>query len=357
MLPYYFLFILAASFALTRIRPVGPNIKTNHWSSSWWMMFVLLTLMIGLRHEVGGDWVSYLSHIEQITNEPFAVALRGKDPASSVLNWLGSHWGGVYLVNSVCGALFTWGLIVFCRAQPLPWLALLVAVPYLVMVVAMGYTRQGVAIGLAMLALVAIDKGKVMHFVAWIAVAALFHKSAVILVPLAILAGSKRKLWTLLWVGVAGTSLFFLLLQESLDFLAYGYLEQEYQSSGAGIRIAMNALPAVVFLMLRKRFLLAANQKKFWTWMAIGALGFVGLLYVSPSSTAVDRVALYWIPLQLFVLARLPIAMGHKLGGKNVWIRFVVAYSAAVQIVWLVFAETAFAWLPYKFYPWVAIWN
>jgi hypothetical protein len=215
----------------------------------------------------------------------------------------------------------------------------------------MGYTRQGVAIGFAMLALVALDKGRVMHFVAWIAVAALFHKSAVILVPLAIFAGTRGGLWTLTWVGVVGASLFVLLLQESVDFLAYAYIESNYQSSGAEIRIAMNALPAVMFLLLRKYFVLTANQYKFWSRMAIAALGFVGLLYVSPSSTAVDRVALYWIPLQLFVLSRLPIAMGHKLGGKRVWIGLVVAYSAAVQTVWLFFADTAFAWLPYQFYP------
>ncbi len=355
MLPYFFLFILAATFAFTQMRVRAPNIRADRWPNSWWLMFVVLTLMIGMRHEVGADWERYLFHIEEATNAPFEIALGGKDPASSVLNWFASYWGGVYLVNTVCGALFAWGLIVFCRAQPLPWLALVVAIPYLVLVVAMGYTRQGVAIGFAMMALVALDKGRVIHFVAWIAVAALFHKSAVILVPLAVLAGTRSGFWTFTWITVAGASLFFLLLQESLDFLTYAYIESNYQSSGAGIRVAMNALPAVLFLLLRKRFGLMANQDKFWSRMAIAALGFVGLLYVSPSSTAVDRVALYWIPLQLFVLSRLPIAMGRKFGGKRVWIGLVMAYSAAVQTVWLLSADTAFAWLPYQFYPLVLV--
>ena len=75
-----------------------------------------------------------------------------------MLNWLAARTElGPYFVNTVCAALFAWGLVVFCRAQPRPWLALVVAVPYLVTVVAMGYTRQGTAIGLAMLALPAGD--------------------------------------------------------------------------------------------------------------------------------------------------------------------------------------------------------
>ena len=99
------------------------------------------------------------------------------------------------------------------------------------------------------------------------------------------------------------------------------------------------------------------DERIFWTWMSLGALAFVGLLVVSPFSTAVDRVALHWIPLQLFVLSRLPDVLGRRNGKNAFWVRAVVAYSAAVLSVWLFFAKTAFAWQPYQFYPWVALWN
>jgi hypothetical protein len=57
----------------------------------------------------------------------------------------------------------------FCRTQPRPWLALTLAFPYLVVVVAMGYTRQGVAIGLEMLALLALERDRLLPFLGWIA--------------------------------------------------------------------------------------------------------------------------------------------------------------------------------------------
>ena len=91
--------------------------------------------------------------------------------------------------------------------------------------------------------------------------------------------------------------------------------------------------------------------------MAWGALAFVLLLVISPSSTAVDRVALYWIPLQLFVWARVPDALGHP-GAANAGLVYaVVGYSATVHFVWLFFAENANSWLPYQFYPWFWLWQ
>jgi hypothetical protein len=181
--------------------------------------------------------------------------------------------------------------------------------------------------------------------------AATFHKSAVIIIPLALMGGAKNRLWTVLWVTVAGLVFYALFLQESVDALYENYVVAEYQSSGAAIRLAMNAVPAVLFLLFRQRFAMPKNERTFWTWMSLGALGLAGILVVSPSSTAVDRVALYWIPLQLFVLSRLPDAMSRHRAGSTIWIFLVVVYSAFVLFVWLFFASHAFAWLPYQFYP------
>lgn len=356
MLPYWFLFFLAAWRATTRLQSVPA--PAARWPDWWRVMFVVLVLMIGLRHEVGGDWATYAEQIRQASYDSLQQVVTQGDLAYSFLNWVAARAAlGPYFVNTVCAALFAWGLVAFCRAQPRPWLALVVAVPYLVTVVAMGYTRQGTAIGLAMLGLVALADRKTLRFVAYMALAAAFHKSAVILMPLAVLAGTRHRVWTVLLAGLSSLLFYVLLLQDSVDSLNVNYIGAQYESSGAAIRVAMNAVPAVLFLWFRRRFVMPQADRTFWTWMSLGALGFVGLLLVSPSSTAVDRVALYWIPLQLFVLSRLPNALGSPNGRNDALVRWVVAYSAAVLFVWLVFAQTAFAWLPYQFYPWVLLWD
>jgi hypothetical protein len=358
MWPYWLLFLVPAFQAVARLRQVVLPSDSGRWPNSWRLVFVLLSLMIGLRHEVGGDWFPYLDHVTGATSEMLEEAFVRGDPAYSMLNWIAAQSGlGLYLVNSVCGMLFTWGLFAFCRNQPRPWLAVVVAVPYLITVVAMGYSRQGVAIGLAMLGLVALANKNVLKFVLWVGLASMFHKSAILLLPLAVLAGTRRWFLTVFWVVLSTALLFRLLLQEALDGLVAGYVDAQYESTGAAIRVAMNALPAAIFLLLQKRFALPPVQRTFWTWMALAALAFVGLLYVSPSSTAVDRLALYWIPLQLFVWSRLPDAIGRPGGDNAFWVYLVVGYSATVYFVWLTFATHSYLWLPYQFYPWVWLWR
>jgi hypothetical protein len=356
MLPYWMLFLLPTLLAFTRLRSVRTH--DTRWSGYWRVAFILLVLVIGQRHEVGADWANYQENLRLAWYFSLEEAAMHGDPAYNLLNWLAARMDlGVYFVNTVCAVLFAWGLVVFCQAQSRPWLALVIAMPYLVTVVAMGYTRQGVAIGLVMLGLVALSERKLPRFIVFVALAATFHKSAVILMPLAVLAGSRHRLWTALWVALATLLFYFLLLQESVEALNENYIEAAYESAGAAIRVAMNVLPAVLFLLFRRRFALLPADRIFWTWMSLGALAFVGLLMVSPSSTAVDRVALYWIPLQLTVLSSLPDALGQQNGQNALWVAIVVGYSAAVLFVWLSFAVMSFAWLPYQFYPWILLWQ
>jgi hypothetical protein len=296
--------------------------------------------------------------MERMAQIPFTDVFEKGDPAYGVLEWIGANvGGGIYFVNTVCAGFFTWGMVAFCRVQPRPGLALVVAIPYLVIVVAMGYSRQGVAIGIAMLALVALGRGRIWGFMLWMGLAATFHKSAVILLPLAAFAGTRQLVYIFLGVPVIGVILFILLSQESVDSLVFNYIGSEMESGGAAIRIAMNVVPAVLFLTFRKRFQLPPNQRSFWTWMSWSALLFVVLLEISPSSTAVDRIALYWIPLQLFVLSHLPNVLGRRRGKNAVWGYAVVAYSAAVLFIWLTYGNMASLWLPYQFYPWVWFWQ
>lgn len=358
MTVYWLLLLVPWLAAIGRPRLYSNSLAESSWRLSFQLYFVMLLLLMGWRHQVGGDWGHYLPMIDAALHQSFDEAMgQNGDMAYKALTWLSAHAGaGIYGVNLVCALVFAFGLMVFCHNSPRPWLSLAVAVPYLVIVVAMGYTRQGVAIGLAMIGLVALDKGGMAKFVIWVVLGALFHKTALILIPMAIFAGRKN------WVALAGVLLtavllFFLLLSEYVDNLVAGYITDQYSSSGAAIRIAMNAVPAVVFLVFRQRFDLLDAQRKFWTWMSFGGLAFIGLLAVSPSSTAVDRVALYWIPLQLYVWSRWPAAMARTHNAQLPWVVGVLLYSLAVQFVWLFYADHSHLWVPYQFYPWVWIWQ
>jgi len=141
MLPYWLLLLIPAWRALA-----APK---ERWSDPISVaIWLVLTLVIGLRHEVGGDWETYLENLDLVRDEPFSNISLIRDPAYVLLNWVSWKLGAViYGVNLVCACIFSFGLVLFCRAQPRPWLALCLSIPYLVIVVAMGYTRQAVSIG------------------------------------------------------------------------------------------------------------------------------------------------------------------------------------------------------------------
>ena len=347
MLPYWLMFLVPALAVLMPWR-----LPERQSRCAWLVVGSAFALMMGLRDEVGGDWGTYLPIFHDTALGTFGEAIGRGDPGYHGLNWLVERGGGdIYIVNLLCAAVTMWGTVVFCRRQPNPWLALLVAVPYMLVVVGMGYTRQAVALGFALLGLAALGDGRVRTFVIWVAIGALFHKSAVLLLPIAALAASRNRWLTALLVGVSTTLLYYLLLADSSEQLWINYVEAQYQSQGGLIRVVMNVVPAVLLIVFRERLAPDPQVRKLWLWIALFALACLPL--VGLASTAVDRVALYLIPLQLFVFAQLP-RLAHNARARSLVVTGVVAYYAAVQFVWLNFAAHAFAWVPYRIMP---LWN
>ncbi len=310
---------------------------------------VLVCLAIGLRYEVGADWKTYKFLFSLAGYVDLGRALRIGDPGYQFLNWWVQRLGGeMWEVNLVCGLIFAWGLYRFARAQPDPWLAFVIAVPYLIVVVAMGYTRQAVAIGILMAGLATIERGaSVYRFAFYVAAAALFHKTAVLVLPLVVFAGDRNRLLNAL-AGIAGGVLLYdLLLSESVEAFVRNYIEAEYSSQGAAIRVVMNFIPAVLFLLFRKRLHFSPHQQRIWFYFSLAALVMPLLLVLLPSSTAVDRLALYLIPIQVAVLPRLQYLFKSQGLGRLL----VVLYAALVLFTWLNFAAHAQYWVSYTIYP------
>ncbi|MER9565901.1 EpsG family protein [Mesorhizobium sp. M0571] len=350
MLPYWLMFGVPAFAALFERRGKALDHPGERWL--FFIAGLAVCLLVGLRNDVGADWPAYLGHLVRASLTVFIDIPKLGDPGYALLNWISARVDpAVWLVNLVCAGLFSWGLFSFALAQPRPWLALAVAIPYLVIVVAMGYTRQGVAIGLAMRGLVALGRERSnLKFVVWVLIAATFHKSAVLLIPISALAESHGRVWTILWVGCAAILAYFALLQDSVDKLMYTYVAREYDSGGAAVRVIMNAIPAALFIFFRKRFLLSPREKQLWLILALIAIALVPALVISPSSTAVDRVGLYLIPIQIMVLSQIPESFGRS-GRSYRFLGFlVVLYSAFVQYVWFNFGSHAIYWLPYQNY-------
>ena len=356
MWPYWMMFLLPALVALmmeTRRTGTAPAGEAETPIGAWVVVGIVLTLLIGFRYEVGGDWFNYFHYLDDVAGLTLDEVILNSDPGYQVLNWLSLELDlDIFGVNLMAGGIFAIGLIFFCRSLPRPWLALAVAVPYLVIVVSMGYSRQGVALGLAMLGLVALGKKHIGWFVFWTMLAATFHKTAVLLLPLAALAAAHNRFVAVAWgVGSLGLG-YWLFLQDAAEKLYKNYVEAEYQSSGAMIRLAMNLVPALVLIVWRAKFRFSEGERRLWLLFALISLALFGVFLASPASTAIDRIALYMLPLQLVVFAHLPdVLSDERENDVSPMVLGVVGFYGLVQFVWLNFADHAYTWLPYRFYP------
>lgn len=341
MWPYWLMYSIPALIALSlgRQRRISPLLP-------WLLLGLFFTLCIGLRDQVGADWWNYLAMYQKEKWKTLSDSFLYGDPGYVLLNRLMAMLGwGVYGVNFICGAIFTIGLVAFCRPLRRPWLAFAVAVPYLIVVVAMGYSRQGVALGLIFWALAFLEQGKFLPYIGFIAVAALFHQTAIIMIPLGIFLYRSGWVYRILSVIIVFWALWDALVADDIRNLVDAYITQQMYSQGAYIRVAMNSVAAVFLLIYWKEWKQTYPNALLWLWMALASL--VCLLTVNFATTATDRVALYLIPLQIVVFSRLPY-LARKTIRPHATVQGVLLGYGLVLFVWLNFATHAQYWIPYR---------
>ena len=195
---YWTIFILPILFGISKIK-VDNNIK----NLLFFIFGLILVVIIGFRHEVGGDWARYISIYEFHTGTELDFSnFKSGDYAYELIVWFSNNYlNGIYSTNFICSIFFVAGLFRFCRAMPMQWVALFVSIPFLVVVVSMGYTRQAVAIGFLMWGLVDLMNGKRILFVVSVLIASLFHITAVVMLPIALLY-IKRKMSFIYFFGI-----------------------------------------------------------------------------------------------------------------------------------------------------------
>lgn len=346
----------ASRLSRVGVLPVsGPMAAAvNRRSASLFFAALAVTVIIGLRYRVGGDWGNYVSILRYQALQELGPALLSsrQELAYTFVNWLASRLGaGLWLVNLLCAIPFTYGLFQLCRQQPNPWLGLLVATPFLIIVVGMGYTRQAAALGCLMVGLSRIVDGRPRwQFVLWALLGALFHRTVLVFLPVMFVAGAKNKFISYLLVLATVVLAYYTVLHGALDVYQAGYIREQYNAAGAAVRVLMDVLPALIVLLSRDRFYWSAEEKAVWRTYAILCIVAGAALPFIHSSVIVDRLAIYLIPIQIFAYARIGYCFGLIRRGWLMWTTGAVIYSAAVLFTWLNYAVNSPTWIPYRNY-------
>lgn len=345
MLPYY---SLLAIWLLGAIQ--FSSLKRQRLEGVLYAIALIYTvLLIGLRYEVGGDYESYLSMYKQMYFQPLSYAITATEPAYGFLNWVSIQFdGGTWPVNLACGTVFILGLSSLARQQKNPWLAFGVATPYLIIVVGMGYTRQACAIGIICWTISRAPERGVKSMILGIAAAALFHKTAILMLPVLVAPLLARRPILAAFGMVATVGLAAVTVGQGSDAFVTNYVSSNYQSTGAAIRIGMNVVSAGIFLLFGSRFDISQYHKSLWRYFSVLSILSVAGLMAASSSVGVDRLSLFLLPLQLVVYSQIPYALSkHTAPVTSIFIS-VICYNIVVMYAYFVLATFSWAWVPYQ---------
>jgi len=346
MLAYWMLF---AFFAIGSL--FGPvDDRRDKRLGALTIAWAVLVFMIGLRWHVGADWNTYFASWRIAGTEDFIrfIWLYERDPGFYGLMWLFREMGlPFWALNLFLAAVFSTGLVAFARAQPSPWLAILVAVPYLVIVVAMSGVRQATAIGFVLLALVAFQRRHALRFLIYVVLAATFHASAILILPFAGFSFSRTKFQGALLSIALGLGAYY-----SLGSAFSGYSDRYLsgyviRSSGTIVRIGMNLVAAMIFLFFRRSFVVPRAEYLLWRNMSFATITCAILYFFIASSTVLDRLVLYLFPLQIFVFGSLPLIIQKQ--ADRLFIALLILIYLGLQLfVFLTFGVNRDAYLPYQ---------
>ena len=345
MLAYALLFVIPA-IGLFSTGKYSVGVRNAGLASS----ATLLTLVIGLRYQVGADWDAYFQHFEDALGSDLVEYMLSNDPGYALVNWLAANAGfDIYVVNLFCGAIFTLGLIKFSSVQPYPWLSVAVALPYLLIVVAMNYSRQGAALGFLMFAYYYAFKGNFVRVFFFICFAALFHKSAafmIFIVPFIYGFESIGTSYKIISSTLAFIVLTITAFSQVVNTYIYTYITSDsYHSDGSLIRVLMTAIPGCVMLIFFKRFNTYPDAKM-WFVLAFVSVLLVPLAIYFP--TATDRFALYIAPLQSVFACRFVATLPSV--PRALFALFIFTGSFLLFYIWMSVSSFAEFWLPYKAY-------
>jgi hypothetical protein len=146
----------------------------------------------------------------------------------------------------------------------------------------------------------------------------------------------------------AGAAAFFVFAASQLESFNQAYFETEYSSGGAFVRILMGFIPATLLLVRWGRVDSPYRIRMVWLGMALANVAALGALAISPSSTVIDRLALYFTAVQIYAFGEIHRLIGLALRNILVTRMLVIAISALVMLIWLNFATHASDWVPYE---------
>ena len=298
---YYFLISLPFLFFYIEL------IKENKYENKkifWTISFFILLVVLGFRHNIGGDWFQYKFTIEYLPKE----SLRIKDAQTVKIDFIQGinfinifyylvyilnklNISTIYVVNLILSLFYLISLFRFCNSFKFRWLALLSTMPYLTIIVSTGYIKQALAISFLFFALDKfLKKDENKGFMPYLIFMFFSHISSAFLLIISISKKNFKYLSLLCFLII-------IIFYDNFQEILFNYLfEYEKESKGFLFRLFVNIIYLIPILFLIRQKKITHNELSLTLlniFVVISSLIFF-LLYPN-TSTFLDRLNLYML--------------------------------------------------------------
>ncbi len=313
----------------------------------WIFIIFLLSIFIGFRNEIGGDWIIYEKFYHHVPNLAFLDMLNSS-LVYVYINKIAYYTGtGFVGVNFICALIFMFSLAIFLNNTENKWLALAISFPIIILILGMGYTRQGLAFSFSLFLIKALEDKKLFKSLIFIILSILSHKSALFICSfLLFLSLWYYKKYFYLFISVLIPIFFAYLFWYYYKHLFHFYagFGQHMFSYGSLPRSLLILFVAILFIINKKKFK-SMNEYQIFIYTAFASMIIFLFPFSITTSIIADRLLLYLYPLKLVFIAFADL--------KDKTIRFITFIISSVYffylIIWISFGKNSFSWIPYGF--------
>lgn len=324
------------AFNLVLLLPLGYY-SSRHRNIIGFYLFCLsiyFVFFFGSYYKIGGDWLAY----QYIYDDPEAYILEPLYKRLLIISKVFSNSN--VLLNLLISLIFL--LSIFSLVDHPRDLFLVISwnLSYLLPVVLIGYNRQALAISFVYFILATWRRRKSSYIkkLAFPIAAVASHLSAAFAVTLLVLIRNKIFLIIML--------VFIYLLQAKISGLYFAYTNYGTASKGFHMRVFANFF---ILLALWYSFPGKPPERSLYILLLTVIMFFLLCNMLAPLSVLFDRLNIYITAIISVLVGSVSKKLRETSAKKWKWFSFSIwLYSLFLISVWLVYADNANAWLPYR---------
>ena len=144
--------------------------------------------------------------------------------------------------------------------------------------------------------------------------------------------------------------LFYIVNAKTINFVVYYYLGEGiyFNSKGAVPRFLPSLVSALLFLLYLRDKITNIHEKRVFTIFSYLVLIICPTIFIA--STFLDRLNIYFVPLQAYALTTF-ISHINNLSVKKLITSIVILFYAILLLIWLFFGSHSWKWIPYEIFP------